>query len=460
MDHFAERTRPFLNRQTGRILAAQALAALLSGLAAPAGAGCWAVYDEGYRQSLQKISGMAYPSRAGNFSSMEECRSALGTMMSDPQYRYDAGLGRTRCECGPAAGNSAGGGYGAGYGGSFQQQIVTAAVSSFLNALLSGINAPPGPDGDAVRKELQRKWDREEKDRLAAEKKARDDAFVHAQRDALALLGNRPAGGPAAPSPAAADGGVYIGIGTVPRLLRESGITPEEWASSRRWQARIDELAGKRPRSAAEDRELAELEAKRNALWKRSAQVAGLSRRDRDAIRIKLFRQDGDAVDGSAERLIEAREKSPESASAHRTFFTPGLVEGSVTYGLQAAAEQGGEAYLDWLAGGKTVVKFGDAYAVGGVALALSRGKPEEAAAPSVNWILGKLPLSAASVGTAQGVGAVTTTVFRKSWDHFLEEADKVVPGTLPAGGADAFWKEMKEDATTGQKAVFEWLGM
>ncbi len=449
-----------MNCKAEHALAACAFLALLAGLASAARAGCWAVYDEQYRQKLSNAFHASVPSRAGNFSSMEECRSAVQQMISDPQYRYDSGMKKTRCECDASYGSS-GGGFQAPAGGTWQQQFVSTAVTSFLNGLVAALNAPPGPDGDAIRKEQQMKWEQEEKERLAAEKKAKEQAFAHAKRDALALIGSRPPGSAASPAPPVIDdGGVYIGSGTVPRLLRDSGIAPAEWEAARGWQSRIDELMRRRPLPPAEEKELAELEAKRNGLWKRSVQLPGLTQADRDAIRIRLFRQDAGAVEGTMEALISAREKPPESGDAHRSFFMPGLVEGSVSYGLQAAAEQGGEAYLEGLAAGKKVVKFGDAYAVGGAGVALYKGKPEEAAAPAVNWILGKLPLSAASVGTAQGVGAVTTTVVRKSWDHFLEETEKVVPGTLGPGGTEGFWKEMKEEATTGQKAVFEWLGM
>ncbi|MBI5596834.1 MAG: hypothetical protein HY928_12145 [Elusimicrobia bacterium] len=95
------------------------------------------------------------------------------------------------------------------------------------------------------------------------------------------------------------------------------------------------------------------------------------------------------------------------------------------------------------------------------MAMAFAQGKKEEAAAPAVNWAIGKIPGAGLATGTAQGVAAVTTTVFRKSWDNFTEEVEKVVPGVLPEGGAEAFWRdEVKGGASTGQRAVFEWLGL
>lgn len=378
-------------------------------------------------------------------------------MLSDPVYRYDKGLGETQCECDTATG----GGPSIHSGGSLQQQLAATLVSAFLGALMRGLEADPGPSGEAQRQALQQKWDEEEKERRAAEKRRRDAAFAGAKEGALALLGNRPATGAAVrpPEPVPQDG-VYIGNGRIPALLRKAGAaTEEEWASAKRWQSRIDELMRKRPLSAEEVRELAELEAKRNGLWKRTVAVPGLTGKDRDALRLPLFHDRSGGVDATAERLIQAREDLAQAGMDGGQVLLPEVATASMAYGLGAAVEQGGEAFVVRNLGERAIA-FGDAYAIGGVAMAFAEGNKEAAAAPAINWVLGKLRLSALSVGTAQGVGQVTTTVVRTSWDRFVTEADKVVPGTLPAGGADAFWEEMKRDATSGQRVVFEWLGM
>jgi hypothetical protein len=135
------------------------------------------------------------------------------------------------------------------------------------------------------------------------------------------------------------------------------------------------------------------------------------------------------------------------------------MTQESLSYGIGTVIEQGAEKYVVNNLG-ERAVSFGDAYAVGGVAMAFAQGNKEAAAPPAINWLLGKIPGAGFSVGTAQGVGSVYTAVFRKSWDRFVTEVEKVVPGTLPPGGADQSWDDMKRDATTGQRCVFEWMGL
>jgi hypothetical protein len=150
-------------------------------------ADCWAVFSESYRSFYYKATGISLPSRTGNFSSPEECESALDDIRSNPDYRYDVGLGQTRCECASASGSVP-----SSSGGSFEQQLMTTAVSSFLNLLLSGFQTDPGAAGEAQRQALQKKWEKEEEERRLAEKKRQDAAFANAQAGALGLLGNRP----------------------------------------------------------------------------------------------------------------------------------------------------------------------------------------------------------------------------------------------------------------------------
>ena len=159
-------------------------------ISASAQADCWAVFSESYRSFYYKATGISLPSRTGNFSSPEECESALDEIRSNPDYRYDVGLGQTRCEC------SSGSGYRpSSSGGSFEQQLTNTVVSSFLNLLLNGFRTDPGAAGEAQRQALQKKWEKEEADRRLAEKKRQDAAFANAQAGALGLLGNRPGTG-------------------------------------------------------------------------------------------------------------------------------------------------------------------------------------------------------------------------------------------------------------------------
>ncbi len=171
-------------------------------------ADCWAVYSEKYRNVYYRASGISLPHRAGNFATMGQCQSALNSMRSDPVYRYDTGLGETRCECSSPS-------YSAHSRGSFEQQLTTTIVTLFLNSLLNGFQTDPGPAGEAQRQALQKKWDKEEEERRVAEKKRLESVFVSAQAGALNLLGNRPGSG-TSPSGPTSGNGVATGDGLKP----------------------------------------------------------------------------------------------------------------------------------------------------------------------------------------------------------------------------------------------------
>jgi hypothetical protein len=443
-------------------------------LPSAASAQCYAVYDEAYRSMFKNSFHVQLPSRAGNFSSMAECRSMVDQMLADPQYHYDAGLNRTQCVCDGGEGGSAGasGGY-AQSGGSLQQQIVTMAVSSLLNALLSGINAPEGADGDATRQKIQEQWDEEEAARKVAEKKRLDDAFNTAQQDATAFFGNRPSGmgGGAVQAPEPAnDGAVYLGTGSIPSLLRSSGAVSEaEWAQARAWQTRIDALRDKGILTAAEAKELASLEAKRNALWKRAVSVPGLTQRDRDALRLKLYVVDSGAVAASIDDLMEARETASKNPKEVPTGVISTMTEASLTFGIQTAIETAGEEKMGNIADAfvgeeKKVTKFGNALFLADAGAAVVSGKPEKTAEPAVTWVSGKLvekaPWLGFRVGMAQGVSAVTTSVERNAFEQIVETSGKIVPGFLPPGmTGKEWWESMKSELALPQKFGMEGYG-
>lgn len=253
--------------------------------------------------------------------------------------------------------------------------------------------------------------------------------------------------------------GVYIGNGTIPTLLRKSNATTEEeWKLAREWQARIDELVRKHSLSPAEAAELGELERKRNSLWKRAIGVSGLTAEDREALRLRMHFDGSGSVDGTFGRIVQAREDVTQTGTNGGDLLMLDMTQASLSYGIGSVFEHGAEEYVVNNLG-ERAVSFGDASAVGGAAMAFAQGNKEAAVPPAINWLLGKIPSAAFSVGTAQGVGEVYTTVFRKSWDRFVTEVEKVVPGTLPPGGVDQFWDDMKRDLTTGQRCFFEWGG-
>jgi hypothetical protein len=345
------------------------LAALAASLSRPTPASaedCSFVYDEGFRASFKRMSGMTLPHKAGHVPSMAECQAALQAMFNDPQYRNDVGLGRTSCECEGGDDERAPQQF-TPQGGSLQQQLASKLVSSLLNQLFSGLDAPPGPDGEAIRQKLQKQWDDEEAARKVAEQRRDEEAFKKAHQVATSLLGSRPAGaGGAKAEPAHGAAVVYLGMGTVPSLLRASGaVTEAEWAEARAWQARIDALRSKAPLTAAEAQELAALEARRNARWSRAVAVPGLTQRDRDGLRLKLHVTGGGAV-ASVEDLLQLRQQAASGPAKAPVHPLTTLTEASATFGVQTALEAAGEAGADHLTDAlegkaRKLVKYGDA---------------------------------------------------------------------------------------------------
>ncbi|MBI5596835.1 MAG: hypothetical protein HY928_12150 [Elusimicrobia bacterium] len=249
---------------------------------------CWAEYDSCMHGILAR-QGISAPSRAASFSSMGECRSALSSMMSDPQYRGDACLGRTRCQCdGSSGGSGASGGFS---GGSFEQQLVGMAMNAFFNALFASNQAGSGPSAEALRAEAQRKWADLEKVRLDSEKRVTERAFAAAKGGALKDLGGRPA-------PAGADGPV-IKEGGPPALLRGD--------------------------------------------WKKAVSKPGLSQAERAKLRMDMPMDGSGGASLDLDGVLKEREalSAPDAAGP----LMP-LLEGSVTYGVGAALEQGVAALL------------------------------------------------------------------------------------------------------------------
>jgi hypothetical protein len=455
-----------------RALALAALATALGQAGPAAAADCYVVYDESFRQSMKRMFGADLPKRSGHLSSMAECQAELQRVFDDPQYRHDTALHRTTCGCdgddGDAGGTShqAGAGWQAPAGASFQQQLVGTAIQQLLGALFAFIDAPPGPDGEALRQQVQRQWDEEEAARKAADARRRQVAFQQAAQAASGQLSGRP--GLAA---AAGDGAVHLGMGTVPALLRTSGAVSEaEWAEARAWQTRIDLLRGKGTLTAAEARELAALEARRNARWSRAVAVPGLTQRDRDALKLKLHLADDGGAVGSMDALLETRgAAAADPARAPPTVLTS-AVEASATFGLLAAVEAAGEGGAELVGtvrsgAGKVVLEYGDVLCAAQVGLAIKDGKYEEASGPTISWVLGKLATKVPALGPGtvmvQGAAAVTSTVVRREFEKLVEQTDRLVPGLLPPGGTgEDWWKEMKSELTLPQRFVAEGVGL
>lgn len=463
-----------------RLAAALALAGALAAPPAARAADCGYLYDDAFLAAMQRTFGAAPPKRSGHVGSMAECQAHLRAMLSDPQYRHDRLLQRTTCVCdgdegGPARPGGGGGGASRPQGGSLGQQLAAQAVAGLLDSLLSFLNAPSGPDGEAARAEIKARWDAEERERKAALDRRAKAAFQQAQAAASAQLAGRPAADPGPAGTVALlrgheRGPAHLGMGKVPPLLDGRALTAAEWAEAGAWQARIDALRGKRALTPAEARELAGLEARRDALWARAAATPGLPQAARDALRLRLPIDDARGVVADARAFLAARDEAAKAGQPLPLSATSKLVEGSVTAGSQmffeALGQEGADlAAVRLTAEGKKVFQFGDALLIGNAVVAVKDKDPTAMAGPGVSWLLGKAvdaaPTLGPGVAMAQAGGAITAGLARHSIERLVEQSDQLVPGLLAPGETGKDWFDgMKKELPLPQRFVAEWVGM
>lgn len=466
-------------RQAAAVLvlaAALALAAALTPAPAHA-ADCGYLYDDAFLASMQRTFGQAPPKRSGHVSSMAECQAHLRRVLAE--YRHDTLLQRTICVCdgddGGAPGRPAGGGGAARpQGGSLGQQLAVRAVGALLDSLLSFLNAPAGPDGEEVRRQVKAQWEAEERERLAALRRKEQAAFREAQASASSQLAGRPVAadglGTVALLRGPERGPGRLGLGKVPPLPDGRALTAAEWAEAGAWQARIDALRGKGALAPAEAKELAALEVRRNALWGRAAATPGLAQRARDALGLALPADDGRGVVADARAFLEARDEAARRDQPLPLAAGSKLVEASVTAGTQqffeALGQEGADlAAVRLTAEGKKVFQFGDALLVGNALVAGKDRDPAAMAGPGASWLLGKVvdaaPTLGPGVGMAQAGGAITAAAARLTVERVVEQSDQLVPGLLAPGQSGKDWfDEMKQELTLPQRFVAEWVGM
>lgn len=399
----------------------------------------------------------------GNFATEKQCQAYQN---SRPSFE------RNHSKCvGSDSSSSGGSGVSIPSKSKPGQALALGIVGSALESLLA---PPAGPSAEEIaRKQAEEAEARRiaaEEERRHAEEIARQQAKDKTIR--LAYAGQmKNANGESAPSggaatgplawkgldadmtlPAASEGGVYIGNGTIPALLRKAGAaTAEEWASAREWQARIDELMRKRPLSSAEAAELEALETKRDGLWKRAVAVPGLTADEREMLRLRMSYDGSGAVQGTPDILVQASEAKAGIGSMLA------MSGASITKGADLAIETAGEEFTV-KALGERPPSFGDAYAVGKIALTAHTENKEAAIAEAADWVIGKIPISPLSLGTAAAGKEIYTSVVWRSFDNALIEIHRVVPGTLPPGGTEEFWSNLRENLTTGQKVVYDWV--
>lgn len=473
--------RRFAHRSR-RVAAALLVATALAAPPVARAADCGYLYDDAFLASMKRTFGQAPPKRSGHVATMAECQAHLRAMLSDPQYRHDKLLHRTTCVCdgegGGASGGGGGGGGGGGRpasGGTVGQQLAAAVVGSLLDSLLTFLNAPAGPDGEEVRRQVKAQWDAEERERKAAlDRKARAD-FQQAQAAASGQLAGRPASADGLGTTVALlrggeRGPAHLGMGKVPPLLDGRALTGAEWAEAGAWQARIDALRGKGTLTPAEAKELAALEARRNARWARAAATPGLAQQARDALLLRIPAVDAGGLVADARAFLAAREEGTRAEQPLPLSASSKLVEASVTAGTQAyfehLGEQGAElAAVRLTAEGKKVFQFGDALLIGNVYMAAKDRDPTALGGAGVSWLLGKAveaaPTLGLGVGMAQAGGAVTAGLARHSIERLVEESDKLVPGMLAPGETGKDWFDgMKKELPLPQRMVAEWVGM
>jgi hypothetical protein len=335
------------------------------------------------------------------------------------------------------------------------------------------IREPPSPAQPSAaeiqkQKEQEERWqkleaawqqmtqDQEQRQVQAAE---RQQAFEQAKQLLLASFQTpSDASLSAVPTPTAEAGRILpystsFGSGVVSIPEGRTGLSPIEWQQARQYQGFIDMLS-RAPAATVEDRTMLDIaEGRRNQLWTKAVSVPGLPDDDREALALslpvvaapdcpKLTLQDSKAL----QKSIQSTERPPETV-------VTSMLSDLYVYTTSEAAGLGGEAMVKRVLNEDASDRFGDFLGVSKIALATAQDGVSSGIAATADFFIGKIPLPQATVAVAGG---------RQYANVVYQVQSKFMVDAMKATGADfdvqEFWRNFKEELSTGQKAVMEFV--
>lgn len=233
----------------------------------------------------------------------------------------------------------------------------------------------------------------------------------------------------------------------------ETGLSANEWQQARLCRDLVETLFQSSDVTPEDRTMLDAAEVRRNQLWSKAVSVPGLPDDNREALALSL------PVVASADTprftLQDARalgktiqEKEPQ-ASAVVLAMSSDLY---ISKGTDAAG-QIGEETIKRLFDEDAADRFGDFLGVSKIALAVAKDGPASGISATADFLIGKIPLPQATVAIEGG---------RQYANLVYQVQSKFMVDAMKATGTDfdvqEFWKKFKEELSTGQKAVMEFV--
>ncbi|MEN6335540.1 MAG: hypothetical protein ABFE01_14920, partial [Phycisphaerales bacterium] len=232
-----------------------------------------------------------------------------------------------------------------------------------------------------------------------------------------------------------------------------AGLSPIEWQQAGQYQSLVDVLS-QSPAATTEDRTLLDIaEVRRNQLWSKAVSVPGLPDDGREALALSL--PVVAAPDCPRLTLQEAGtlQKSIQSIERPADAVVTAMLSDLYVYTTSEAAGLAGEAMVKRVLDEDAAGHFGDFLGVSKIALAAAQDGASSGIAATADFFIGKIPLPQSTVAVTGG---------RQYANVAYQVQSKFMVDAMQAAGADfdvqEFWRNFKEDLTTGQKAVMEFV--
>lgn len=225
----------------------------------------------------------------------------------------------------------------------------------------------------------------------------------------------------------------------------ETGLSSQEWRQARQYHGLIKTLRQSANRSAEDEAVLGHIEARRNSLWAKAVSVPELPDDSREALALTLPVESSGPVPGITEKDIKSVESAADAARKACDDVVPRLLD--CIEGLTQTSD-GGLSPL-----GDKSRQFGVFNSIAKIAVTAKREGVSSAAAESLDFIVGKIPMPRATL--AVDGGRLYANAAFQAANRFMTDAMRAVGGTFDA---DAFWRDFKNDLNLWQRTVMEFV--
>lgn len=215
-------------------------------------------------------------------------------------------------------------------------------------------------------------------------------------------------------------------------------------------KARIDAL-----KKAGSAQNLNTLLAKYASTWALAITRDDLSDKDREGLQLDIPVRDVDEAGGKPATI--ARDETPDAPQEPDYGENKDLELMLSRFNAERAgqgAEQLGENFTENVLPESIAGKFANVLALGKVSVELSQGNVPGAAKELADVIIGKLAIPQASFAV-EGGRIYSSTAFI-ALNKFMEDSTRAVGGSFDR---KEFWESLRNQMTTGQKGVMEWIG-